>query len=65
MNPNAGGGGRGEVAGVSANEYSSAHGAQINYGDLAGNLNHEMHVRVMGPNSLTFIKKAKLKVMSV
>ncbi len=34
MIPNAGGGmGRG-VAGVSANENSFAHGAQINFGDL-------------------------------
>ncbi len=30
MSPNAGGGG----CGVSANEYNSAHGAQINFGDL-------------------------------
>jgi hypothetical protein len=30
MNPNAGGGG----SGVSANEYSCAYGAQINFGDL-------------------------------
>jgi hypothetical protein len=33
MSPNAGGRGRG--CGVSANEYSSAHGAQINFGDVS------------------------------
>jgi hypothetical protein len=32
MSPNAGGGGGG--CGISANEYSCAHGAKINFGDL-------------------------------
>jgi hypothetical protein len=39
MCPNAGGGGG--VAGISANEYSCAHGAQINFGDLTPYLTYE------------------------
>jgi hypothetical protein len=38
MSPNAGGWG---VAGVSANEYSCAHGAQINFGDLTPYLTYD------------------------
>jgi hypothetical protein len=34
MSPNAGGGGGGGVNGISANEYSCAHGTQINFGYL-------------------------------
>jgi hypothetical protein len=37
MNPNAGEGGS---CGVLANEYSCAHGAQINFGDLIPNLTY-------------------------
>jgi hypothetical protein len=33
-------GGRGLLCGVSANEYSYAHGAQINFGDLTPYLNY-------------------------
>ncbi len=33
MSPNGGGGGEGDC-GFSANDYSCAHGAQINFGDL-------------------------------
>jgi hypothetical protein len=38
MSPNAGGWG---VTGVSANEYSCAHGAQINFGDLTPYLTYD------------------------
>ncbi len=41
MSQNAGGGGRGLLrCGVSANEYSCAHGAQINFGDLTSYLTY-------------------------
>jgi hypothetical protein len=36
MSPNSGGGG----CGISANEYSCAHGAQINFGDLTSYLTY-------------------------
>jgi hypothetical protein len=39
MSPNAGGGGR---CGISANEYSCAHGAQINFGDLTPYLTYNI-----------------------
>jgi hypothetical protein len=42
MSPNTGGGGGG--CGVSANEYSCAHGAQINFGDLNTYLTHDLKV---------------------
>jgi hypothetical protein len=40
MSPNAEEGGGGSV-GVSANEYSCAHGAQINFGDLTPYLTYD------------------------
>ncbi len=40
MSPNAGGGG----CGVSANEYSFAHGAQINFGDLTPYLTYGLYI---------------------
>ncbi len=41
MSPNAGGlGGGGEICGVSANEYSCAYGAQINFVDLTSYINY-------------------------
>ncbi len=42
--PKCGGGGG---WGVSANEYSSAHGAQINFGDLTPYLNYGVRVQVV------------------
>ncbi len=42
MSPNVGGGGGGGC-GVSANEYSCAHGAQINFGDLSPYLTYASH----------------------
>jgi hypothetical protein len=43
MSPNAGDGG-GRVAGsLSANEYSCAYGAQINFGDLTPHLTYDSH----------------------
>jgi hypothetical protein len=49
MSPNTGGGGG--VAGVSANEYSCAHGAQINFGDLAPYLTYDSKIRLGGVKS--------------
>jgi hypothetical protein len=40
MSPNAG---EGERCGVSANEYSCAHGAQINFGDLTLYLTYALY----------------------
>ncbi len=40
MSPNAGGGGG---CGVSANDYSCAHGAQINFGDLTPYLTYVLY----------------------
>ncbi len=34
----------GEVAGVSANEYSCAHGAQLNFGDLTPYLTYAVDI---------------------
>jgi hypothetical protein len=44
MSPNAGGGGEWGSGGVSANEYSCTHGAQINFGDLTPYLTYGEHV---------------------
>jgi len=39
-------GGGGGVAGVSANEYSCAHGAQINFGDLSSYLTDDKPIEL-------------------
>jgi hypothetical protein len=44
MSPNAAGGAGGGGCGVSANEYSCAHGAQINFGDLTPRLTYALTV---------------------
>jgi hypothetical protein len=52
MSPNAEGMGKGGLRGVSANEYSCAHGAQINFGDLTPCLTYETIIvlkRAAGP----------------
>jgi hypothetical protein len=50
MSPNAGGWGGGGSGGkgcwVSANEYSCAYGAQINFGDLTPYLTYEVYMTV-------------------
>ncbi len=52
MRPNAGWG-RG-VAGVSANEYSCAHGAQINFGDLTPYLTYAFSEHTVPPRKLAY-----------
>ncbi len=49
MSPNAGGGGS---CGVSANECSWVHGAQINFGDLAPYLTYGIMFQKRGPTEL-------------
>jgi hypothetical protein len=67
LSPNAGDRG-GEGCGVSANEYSCAHGAQINFRDLTPYLTYDTHkemtagVRQSGPltNGISLAGKSKI-----
>jgi hypothetical protein len=47
------GGKRGEGCGVSANEYSCTHGAQINFGDLTPYLTYALRPLVEWANNLS------------
>jgi hypothetical protein len=58
MSPNAGGGG---FAGVSANEFSCAHGAQTNFGDLTPYLTYD--TSAWCATFCNYSKKTLLKTM--